>query len=106
MARADFEWARVVRGGVIGSVVAAVIFVGAGATLDDCSSVTVVSSVATIGYAGCFAANAVATVAGVVLLARSRERGRRRGVVLVPVAWLALAVAMLAAVAFCVDVVG
>lgn len=90
----------------MGAVLAAAVFIGAGATLDDCSSVSVVSSVAAIGYVGCFAANAVATVAGVVLLVRGRERGRRRAVNLAPVAWLSLAVAMLAAVAFCVDVVG
>lgn len=103
---ARFEWARVVRGGVLGAAVAAALFVGAGATLDDCSSATVMSFVAAVGYVGCMVANVVTTVAGVALLVRGGAGGRRRTAVLVPLAWLALVVAMLAAVVFCVDVVG
>jgi hypothetical protein len=79
---------------------------GGRATLDDCSSVTVMSSVAAVGYVGCIVANVVTTVAGVVLLVRGGAHGQRRAAFLVPLAWLALVVAMLAAVAFCVDVVG
>jgi hypothetical protein len=101
-----FEWSRVVRGGVVCAVLAAVLFLGAGATLDECSSVTVVSFVATVGYVGCIVANVVTTVAGVGLLVRGGAHGQRRAAFLVPLAWLALVVAMLAAVVFCVDVVG